>query len=317
MMIARPDTQQPYHSAYIEKRDLKGSGLVLRLDNLVKGMPNRAERAKASVAESDSPLSLYETQLQTPFQQSADLAQAEEGLAPLQTRLERDADGHWREPGVDYDPAAPAPITERETPHSASPHPAAPEPSSVATVEVEPAPMPAVPSRVLVEVYVEPLPEPALVEFMEVVEIDGTASTPRESRKTAPENVPTAPDEETSPHVEEPAEAPAAVVAVEESVVDEAGPSMTLDGLDTWIGGMWRLAPKDGEVSKRLLDAAEMVEHGRTAEAEAIVDELTEKAQDTPLGRERERQVPGYPTPSPAVDVESVAVESTRGDGDT
>ena len=100
-------------------------------------------------------------------------------------------------------------------------------------------------------------------------------------------------------------------------MVDEAGPSMTLDGLDTWIGGMWRLAPKDGEVSKRLLDAVEMVEHGRTAEAEAIVDELTEKAQDTPLGRERERQVPGYPTPSPAVDVESVAVESTRGDGDT
>ena len=63
--------------------------------------------------------------------------------------------------------------------------------------------MPAAPSPVLVEVYVEPLPEPALVEFVEVVEIDGRADTPRESHRTAPENVPTAPDEETEP-VEEP-----------------------------------------------------------------------------------------------------------------
>ena len=168
-----------------------------RLDNLVKGIPNRAERAKASLAESDSPLSLYETQLQTPFQQSADLAQAEEGLATLQTRLEREAD----DTGEDL-----VWITIRQRPRllqsarrrtCPSPHPAAPEPSSVATVAVEPAPMPAAPSPVLVEVYVEPLPEPALVGFVEVVEIDGRADTPRESHRTAPENVPTAPDEET------------------------------------------------------------------------------------------------------------------------
>ena len=56
-----------------------------------------------------------------------------------------------------------------------------------------------------------------------------------------------------------------------------------------------------------------MVKHGRTAEAHAIVDGFTEKAQDTPPGRERERQVLGYPTLSPAVDVESVAVVDTRG----
>ena len=105
---------------------------------------------------------------------------------------------------------------------------AAPEPSSVATVEVEPAPMPASSSPVLVKVYVEPRPEPALVKFVEAVEIDGRADTPRESRGTASENVPTTPDEENTGGPS------TAVVAVEESVVDEAGPSMTLDGLDTW-----------------------------------------------------------------------------------
>lgn len=62
-----------------------------------------------------------------------------------------------------------------------------------------------------------------------------------------------------------------------------------------------------------MLEAAEMVEHGRTAEAYAIVDEFTEKAQDTPLGRKRKRQVPDYPTLSPVVDVESGAVIETRG----
>ena len=90
---------------------------------------------------------------------------------------------------------------------------------------------------------------------------------------------------------------------------DEAGPSMASDGLDTRIGGMWTLAQRRAG-QQTTAGCGGDGQAWQDGEAEAIIDEFTEKAQDTPL--ERERQAPGYPTPSPAADVDSVAVVDTR-----
>ena len=101
LVVAHPETQQPYHSGYVEKGEVKGTGLMSRLDNLVKGIPERANRTKDKLAEGDESLELYEEQIRKPFATGTELAHAEQQLRVIQVRLSDDKES-LRE-GDDYE----------------------------------------------------------------------------------------------------------------------------------------------------------------------------------------------------------------------
>ena len=101
LVIKHPETQQPYHSGYIEKDEIKATGLMSRLDNLVRGIPARAERASDNLAEGESSLKLYEEQIRKPFEGGAELAHAERQLRVILARLSDDKESLRK--GDDYE----------------------------------------------------------------------------------------------------------------------------------------------------------------------------------------------------------------------
>ena len=90
LVITHPETQQPYHSGYIEKDEISGTGLMSRLDNMVKGIPERAQRIRDKLTEGRGSLKLYEEQIRKPFAAGAELARAEQQLRVIQARLSDD-----------------------------------------------------------------------------------------------------------------------------------------------------------------------------------------------------------------------------------
>ena len=99
LVLVHPDTQLPHYSHPIEKSDIKASGLVSRLDYLVKRIPENAKRTRDKLAEAEDGLQLYKQQMDTPFAQAVELAQARERLDMVEARLASDSkeDFDWNE----------------------------------------------------------------------------------------------------------------------------------------------------------------------------------------------------------------------------
>ena len=129
LVLSHPGTQQPYHSGYIEKGDVRAGGLMSRLDNLVKGIPERANRIRENLTEAEGSLRLYKDQMQKPFGQSAELAKAEAQLRVILARLSDSTEGlrDGDDPAMDVmsdDAPRNTGSVSQETPGSASTGPA-------------------------------------------------------------------------------------------------------------------------------------------------------------------------------------------------
>ena len=130
IVVSRPETGQDYTSAAIPDGDMSAAGLMTRLDNLVKSIPKRAEKARVNLEEAESSRDLYETQIAKSFQGVPELSHAEKQLRVIQARLSDDKEAllegddwdmdvmsDWKpERGQDTEPATPAPVA--DTPDS-------------------------------------------------------------------------------------------------------------------------------------------------------------------------------------------------------
>ena len=87
LSIQRPDTREPYRSGYIDRGDISPAGVMSRLDNLVKGLPDRADRIREKMETGESSLAVYESQLQKPFAGGPALAHSEQQLRVIEARL--------------------------------------------------------------------------------------------------------------------------------------------------------------------------------------------------------------------------------------
>ena len=88
--VTNPSTDTPHNSTYIE--EVNPSGLMVRLDNLVDGIPKALENAKTRLSESELSLDLYQEQASKPFQRGGNLARLERELDYTQAQLRGDAD---------------------------------------------------------------------------------------------------------------------------------------------------------------------------------------------------------------------------------
>ena len=120
LVIARPETQQPYETGHIQKEDITAAGLMSRLDNLVKGIPNRAEQIRERMALGQDSLGLYAEQLRKQFEGAGELEHAERQLRVIQARLSDHLEdlpkGDDPEMDVDAEYVASADGTPREAP---------------------------------------------------------------------------------------------------------------------------------------------------------------------------------------------------------
>ena len=90
LVIAHPDTEQPYQTGYIEKDAVKAAGLMSRLDNMVKGIPDRTALIRERLEQGEDSLKLYEEQLSKQFEGAGELAHAERQLRVIQFQLSED-----------------------------------------------------------------------------------------------------------------------------------------------------------------------------------------------------------------------------------
>ena len=93
LVIAHPDTEQPYQSGYIEKDEIKAAGLMSRLDNMVKGIPDRTAQIRERLEQGEDSLKLYEEQLSKQFEGAGELDHAARQLRVIQAQLSEDQKG--------------------------------------------------------------------------------------------------------------------------------------------------------------------------------------------------------------------------------
>ena len=126
IVVRHPETKQPYGSGYVDADDFTAAGLMTRLDNLVKGIPKRAERISGNLQEAEDSLRIYDEQIGKQFGGVAELTHSEKQLRVIQARL---ADNPGSLPPdydykmdvmSDWDPStAPAPEAAVDTPREA------------------------------------------------------------------------------------------------------------------------------------------------------------------------------------------------------
>ena len=104
LIVSNPATGVPYRSGFIDQDETSPAGLVSRLENLVKGIPNTLESTKEKLQESEASLAIYRSQVGKPFERAGELSQLEAELRATQAALSGDAEG------VD----APAPSSDRQ-----------------------------------------------------------------------------------------------------------------------------------------------------------------------------------------------------------
>ena len=85
--IRHPQTQQLYNTSFVESEYLTPLGMMSRLDNLVKTIPDRAQRASANLQEAQDGVKLYNEQISKQFDGAA-LTHAERQLVVIQARLQ-------------------------------------------------------------------------------------------------------------------------------------------------------------------------------------------------------------------------------------
>ena len=123
LVIAHPETQQPYQSAHIERDEVKATGLMARLDNLVKNIPDRERKTRDKLTEGEDSLKLYKEQMAKQFAGAAELDHSERQLRVIQARLADDTETLQEGDDSDLDvmsdysgPSAPPETTPREAP---------------------------------------------------------------------------------------------------------------------------------------------------------------------------------------------------------
>ena len=92
LVIEHPVTKQPYHSTYIDKGEVTGAGLMSRLDNLVKGIPERAVRLKGNLADEERNEGQYKVDMHKPFAKAAQLAHQERQLRVINALVSGNTD---------------------------------------------------------------------------------------------------------------------------------------------------------------------------------------------------------------------------------
>ena len=99
--VSRPDSEQTYTSAPVERGALSATGVMRRLDNLVKGIPKRAQETAAKLEEGERSYQLYGEQVNVPFTGADKLAFQERQLRVIKARLAEKPD--MLLPGDDYE----------------------------------------------------------------------------------------------------------------------------------------------------------------------------------------------------------------------
>ena len=110
--VQHPDRGQEYSSTYIDRSEVAPAGVMARLDNVVKGIPERARGTQAKLEEGQRTYEQYGLQSQRGFSGGEELAYYERQLKEVEARL---AD-HGLDPDLDVmtdyqgvaQPAAPA-----------------------------------------------------------------------------------------------------------------------------------------------------------------------------------------------------------------
>ena len=115
LVIEHPETQQPYHSSHVESGDMTPAGLMSRLDNMVKGIPRRAERSTGNLDRALDSVKLYEQQIATQFGGDDELAHNEKLLRVIQARMSENEEADDPDIDVMADYEAPDTAT-REAP---------------------------------------------------------------------------------------------------------------------------------------------------------------------------------------------------------
>ena len=106
LIVSNPATGVPYRSGFIGMDETSPAGLVSRLENLVKGIPNTLESTKQKLQESEASLAIYRSQVGKPFERAGELSQLEAELRATQAALSGDSEGH--------EDTAPAPSSDRQ-----------------------------------------------------------------------------------------------------------------------------------------------------------------------------------------------------------
>ena len=106
LIVSNPATSVPYRSGFIDQDETSPAGLVSRLENLVKGIPNTLESTKEKLQEGEASLAIYRSQVGKPFERAGELSQLEAELRATQAALSGDSEGG--------DDATPSPSSDRQ-----------------------------------------------------------------------------------------------------------------------------------------------------------------------------------------------------------
>ena len=87
LSIKHPDGSQEYSTLPTDRNDVNAAGLMARLDNLMKGIPERARTTQNRITEGESTLGIYAERLGKPFAQESQLEHAARQLRVIQARL--------------------------------------------------------------------------------------------------------------------------------------------------------------------------------------------------------------------------------------
>ena len=87
MVMRHPETKQPYHTAYIEDGALSAPGLVNRLDTIIRELPTRAEKTRASLTQGEESIAIYDDLLDKPYHGDKELDFYERQARVVQAKL--------------------------------------------------------------------------------------------------------------------------------------------------------------------------------------------------------------------------------------
>ena len=90
LVISHPETQHPHQTASLDLSDVTPTGLMSRLDNLVRNIPARAKRAGDNLATAEDSVRLYAEQIAQPFRGGEELDHHERQLRVVKSRLADD-----------------------------------------------------------------------------------------------------------------------------------------------------------------------------------------------------------------------------------
>lgn len=279
-VLTHPETQQPYYSPAIDPDDVKASGLVSRLDNVVKNIPERADRTRRNISETQENIRLYDEQLRQQFTGAEELAFLEGQMRVVQARMTGEPKGLQEGDDPEMDVHAEWKPT-RSTPTTAVPS---------APVEDDPREAPdadAVTLKEAVEAIRSPeaadTPEKvanALDDEIERQERPGAEPIPEPAMSESVPSAPTPEIPDVARATSEEAERRESEPAMPEPETDETAPEPE-SGLATedQVQRIEALAGINGSrLANRMARGAETMDR---EEAQEVIDELTELIQES------------------------------------